>query len=299
MENFLVEIGGLSVSLKLPVRSFQLEKSYLPFLVAATGEETSGWLVNRESIPRDLNSPSGANPPFPRWEVEAGGEEKIFRVRRRSDSPRLWKAARMAADLSRGEIWNAGSAEEILFPLRELGRLLFAHFLLPRRGLLLHGAAARISGSGYIFPALSGGGKSTWAELMNTNPNWSVIAEDQVIVRAINGELRIFGTPWNPRREFQKNASAPLKGIYFLHHGRENSIRGREAAEIIPGLLQQAFLPFPDPSDLEEALSLLETMAGEIPAYDFGFRPEISAINYFQAALKNSTAGPARRRILA
>ncbi len=294
MENFLVEIGGFAVPVRLPDRGYRLEENCLPFLAAPGGDESPGWLVRRGPIPRILESPSPSLPPFSRWETERRGEEKIFRVRKRADSPRLWKSARLVSDLSRGEIWNARSLEDTIFPLRELDQLLFAHFLLPRRGLIIHGAAGGRGGEGYLFPAPGGGGKSTWADLLKNTPGWSVLGEDKVILRVIDGQLRIFGTPWNPRREFRKNASAPLKGIFFLRHSPENSVRPLREAEVLAGLLEQTFLPFPAAVEMEKALALLEAAVRQIPAFRFGFRPDPGAVNFFQSALGETTIPAAR-----
>jgi len=298
MENFLVEIGGFAFPIRLPGRGFRLEENYLPFLVDRDGDGTPGWLVRREEIPGDLESPAPVIPPFPRWEVERRGEEKIFRVRKQADSPRLWKAARLVPDLSRGVIWNARTDEENIFPLRELDQLLFAHFLLSRRGLIIHGAAGELGGKGYIFPAPAGGGKSTWAELMKVIPDWTVLGEDKIILRITDGQIRIFGTPWNPRRGFRRNASAPLKGIFFLEHSPGNYLRRLRKAEVIAGLLRQAFLPFPAAADLDGAVALLEDVVRRIPAFNFGFRPDNGALDYFRGAIgekaKNERGG--RRR---
>lgn len=293
MENFLVEIGGYAVPVRLPDRGCRLEETYFSFLAAPGRNESSGWLVRRGPIPRILESPSPSLPPFSRWEIEHRGEEKIFRLRKRADSSRLWKAARLVSDLSRGEIWNARSPEDIIFPLRELDQLLFAHFLLSRRGLIIHGAAGELGGKGYLFPAPAGGGKSTWSDLLKSAPGWSVLGEDKIILRVINERLRIFGTPWNPRREFRQNASAPLQGIYFLHHNPENSVRRLRPGEVIAGLLGQAFLPFPAAA-MEEVLVLLETATERTPAFSFGFRPEPGAVNYFQSAVGETTIPAAR-----
>ncbi len=295
MENFLVEIGGLAVSVQLPGPDFQPENSYLPFLAAPNLEAAAVWVVRREAIPIPGQSPSPSAPPFPRWEIGTGKSRKVFLLRKRKDAPDPWKAGRMTPDLSRGEIWTERSPEGVVHPLRELDQLLFAHFLLPRRGLLIH-AAAEIDGAGYLFPAPAGGGKSTWAELMEREPGWTVLGEDRIVLREAGGYFRIFGTPWNPRRKFRKNASAPLEGVFFLHHSPADNIRRLRPAEVLPGLLHQAFLPFPAADELEEALSLLEAAAAKIPAFRFGFRPEQTANNCFKTAIGQTPRAPGRGR---
>ncbi len=282
MEKLRMEIGGLPLSIGFADPDSRAEDCYRPFLSSRGGPPAGSWRVSREAIPETWQRPAPEAPPFPRWDIVDSGGEIIFRLRKAVDSPELWKAARTDPDLSRVEIRTDLSPESVIHPLRELVGLLFAHFLLPRRGLIVHAAAAEYGGAGYLFPAPGGGGKSTWAELLRSQSGWTVLGEDKVILRAAGGGCRIFSCPWNPIRERQTNDSAPLAGIYFLRHRAAEEIRPLGVGETVRKLLGQTFLPFPGADDLEKAISLLEEAAGGTPAFAFGFRPKDSAAGYFR-----------------
>lgn len=291
METLRVEIGGLTLALDLPGSDFRLEESYRPFLSSRNKPLAGAWRISPEEIPTAWQTPTPEGPPFPRWDIIGSGGDKFFRLRAREEFPELWKAARTNPDLSRVEIRTVRSPGNPIYPLREIDGLLFAHFLLLRRGVLVHAAAAGFGGTGYLFPAPGGGGKSTWSELLRSGSGWNVLGEDKIILRAEGAGFRIFRCPWNPRRERRGDDSAPLAGIYFLRHRATEEIRPLERAETVRRLLEQTFLPFPAAADLEKALSLLEQAAGGTPAFAFGFRPERTAVEYFRDFLAGRPDG--------
>lgn len=292
MAKVLVEIGGWAVSLNFPGRSPLLEPSYEPFLALPEGEPSAEWRVNREPFPAGIQSSSPFIPPLPRWEIVRQGTYKLFRLQRWMGSPNLWKAARMDPALSRGEIWTDRSEESSVYPLRELDQLLFAHFFIQRRCLIVHAAAARIAGRGYLFSGPGGAGKSTWSALLGKVRGCTLLGDDKVVLRETGDGFRIYSTPWNPSLGPLMNDSAPLAGIYFLRHREENAVRPLKQAEAFKNLLQQTFLPFAPP-ETEAAVSLLEAAAAGTGASSFGFRPDRSATDCFLSAIAGKPGEPA------
>lgn len=285
MPEFLVDIGGATVSILLPGRYARLEPAYRPFLQASRGKPEAGWRVNPDPFPRNLAATPPSPPPFPLWEIERGESQRLFRFRKRLDSPELWKAARTAPSVSRGEIWTDRSRDSRTYPLRGIDQLLFAHFLLSRGGLIVHAAAAEVAGRGCLFPGPGGAGKSTWAKLLGGVPGLTVLGEDKVILRGSADGLRILGTPWNPEPASRVAGSAKLAGIYFLDHSRENAIQPLEPFAALRQLLGQTFLPFSAP-ELDEAVSVLEEAVRAAETFSFGFRAERSAVEYFRDAVE-------------
>ena len=52
--------------------------------------------------------------------------------------------------------------------------------------------------------------------------------------------------------------------------------------EIAKKLLQDAALPFQKRDELDKVLTIIDEIAQTVPAYQFGFRPDQSALDYFQ-----------------
>ena len=287
METAIIGIGGLNVRINLPDHSFQLEESYLPFRVHSVSP-VANWYIRPEPIPQTPIMRKN-NPEISRIRdiIQSNGK-LIFRLWWQPGTSFLWKAAMMEPSLNRGDIWlNRREGETISCPLFVIDLLLFPYLLIPQGGIIIHAAAAKIGEEAYLFPAPSGGGKSTWSELMKDRPEWTILGEDKVIVRKVGDTYQVFGTPWNPRPEYRAADHAPLRGIYFLQHDRKNRFLEVGEADTARKLLQAASLPFQERNEVDEALTIIEEIAQTIPAYQFGFRPDRSAVEFFHASIQN------------
>jgi len=283
METTLIGIGGINLQINLPDASYKLENGYLPFRadgVPAMGE----WHVHHEPIPDVLMLSGDHSRTSLIRDIRQLNDKFLFRLWWKPDDPYPWKAAVMEPADKRGDIWlNRRDGETISSPLSSIDLLLFPYHLLSHGGILFHAAAVKTGTAVYIFPAPAGGGKSTWSGLSSACTGWRVLGEDKVIVRKVGDSYQVFGTPWNPRTEYHAADNAPLRGIYFLHHSRENRISEMGKAEIAQKLLQASSLPFQRTEELDRALTIIEEIAQTVPAYQFGFRPDQSALDFFQS----------------
>jgi hypothetical protein len=75
-----------------------------------------------------------------------------------------------------------------------LNQVLMIILLSRCKGVMLHACGIDDSGYGYLFLGNSGHGKSTIARLWSENKA-TVLNDDRIIVREINGELLMYGTP--------------------------------------------------------------------------------------------------------
>lgn len=118
---------------------------------------------------------------------------------------------------------------------------MLAEGLAERHVLLMHGSALSMDGSGYIFTAPSGEGKSTHARLWRQvfGDRVQMINDDKPMIRT--DEMRVYGTPWNGKHCLGRNISAPLKAIIWLKRGKENLIEPVSKINAFPLLMQQAF----------------------------------------------------------
>ncbi len=166
-------------------------------------------------------------------------------------------------------------------PLSLIDLLLWAHLLLLHDGLIVHGAALKRGEDAYLFPAPSGGGKSTWSELAAAS-GLEVLGDDKVVLRKFEEGYKIYGSPWNLRFSAGEGW---LKGIFVLKHASENRLEGISPPTALKNIFQAAFLPFREKEDMETITSLLSSLAGSVPAHRFGFRPDRSAVDLWQSRL--------------
>lgn len=117
--------------------------------------------------------------------------------------------------------------------------------ILDHDAFVFHSSAVVLDGEGYLFTAVSGTGKSTHTSLWleHFGDRAFIINDDKPIVRFINGEYRVYGTPWCGKDGINRNTSAPIKGVCFLHRGEKNSIKPKSASDALVPLLNQAYRP--------------------------------------------------------
>jgi hypothetical protein len=138
-----------------------------------------------------------------------------------------------------------------------------------------------IDGLGYLFVGVSTAGKSTLARLWE-GEECHVLSDDRLIVRPGHGGYEVHGTPWHGDAGAALGASAPLAGVYLLDKtaGR-NVLRELSPADAVTRLLVCCFPTFYFRVGMENTLDVLTSIARNLPMYEFGFLPDVSAIDYF------------------
>ncbi len=154
-----------------------------------------------------------------------------------------------------------GGREAVMNPVRyPVDQLLLMYVLARREGAIFHAAAVNVNGKGYIFPGRSGAGKSTAARNFALKGH-EVLSDDRIIVRKINGEFRVFGTPWAGEAGMAENKDFPLGGICFVHQDSENMLREVTPAEAVEKLMPVTSIPRYDRLTTADILALCEDMA--------------------------------------
>ena len=133
---------------------------------------------------------------------------------------------------------------------------------------LIHGSAVAADGTGYLFTAPSGTGKSTharlWRELLGTRA--VTVNDDKPLVRVGAETIDVFGTPWNGKHRLGTNTHVPLKGVCLLEQAPENSITRLSATEGFTLLLGQVYRPR-EVSGMEKTLTLLDELCRRVRIY--------------------------------
>jgi hypothetical protein len=163
-----------------------------------------------------------------------------------------------------------------------LDQILLMYFLAQRKGALIHAAGIEVNGKGYIFPGKSGAGKTTLSRQFTCLNKHEIMSDDRIVVRRIDGQFRMFGTPWPGEAGIAQNKHLPLHGIFFISHGTENAIKKITPAEAVKRFMPVTSIPWYDKPTMLSILSFCEEVVSHIPAYEFSFRPEIEAVNLFE-----------------
>lgn len=140
--------------------------------------------------------------------------------------------------------------------------------MLAYDGFLIHGAAIAVDGDTYLFLAKSGIGKTThirnWKKIFGDRA--VIVNGDKPIVRRIDNQWYVCGSPWCGKEDLGNNTMASLKAICFLEQSKENHIKPLEAEQVTERIFHQLLMP-----NEEEQVSafflLLEDCLEKTPCY--------------------------------
>ncbi len=177
-------------------------------------------------------------------------------------------------------------AERPVYPLEyPLDELLMIHRLSRGEGVELHAVGlSDEQGRGHLFLGHSGAGKSTTARLWMGRPGVRILSDDRIILRAREGRVWMYGTPWHGDAGIASPYFAPLSAIYLLEKGKSNEQRplpkGRAAAE----LFARSFVTHHSEHGIRATLDFLDRVASQIPCCIFRFVPDETAVEAIRRA---------------
>ena len=223
------------------------------------------------------------------WRLFDEGDTRVFKFWSPQSGATPYKELRVDRAYREGEIvlnepWQGNELPDPLeYPLDEL---LVVHRLGQGLGCELHSCGiVDEGGRGWLFVGHSGAGKSTLARLW-ADRNVSVLSDDRIILREIDGEIRMFGTPWHGEAGFAVATSAPLAGILVIEHGGENHIEDLDPMSAVSELMARSFVPFHEAEALETAIGVLGNAAETLPCCRFRFTPDETAIDHLLAWMR-------------
>jgi hypothetical protein len=168
------------------------------------------------------------------------------------------------------------------YPLDEV---IVAHLLGRGLGVELHGCGIiDHDGRGQLFVGQSGAGKTTTARVWLSEGDYEIVSDDRVIVRFIDGEWRMFGTPWHGEAELSSPVSAPLGAIHLLVQASRTELVSLPPAQAAASLFGCTFPPFYDAEAVAFTLECLDRIVSDIPVRALRFLPDRSVIDCIRSA---------------
>ncbi len=91
--------------------------------------------------------------------------------------------------------------------------------------LLIHASTVRKDNWGYAFTAKSGTGKSTHTgQWLGNIPGCDMMNDDNPVIRLLDGQPYIYGSPWSGKTPCYRNIKARLGAIVGLNRSSENFV---------------------------------------------------------------------------
>jgi len=165
--------------------------------------------------------------------------------------------------------------------------LLMSHLLLVRKeGFFIHAAGVYDRGRGYLFVGPSGAGKSTLAYFFRKHVRGSLLGDDFMVIHKKAGRPLIYATPlFRIPPSFPSGEGAPLRGIFFLTHGRRNRLKALPLQESLRRFLSETPPIFWVPEGLSFAAAFSLDLCRSIPTYELSFRPDGQVVPFLRKAL--------------
>jgi len=148
----------------------------------------------------------------------------------------------------------------------------------------MHGALIVLDGNYVLLIGSSGTGKTTLSGLACDCGATRLTEEDPFISCKENVPFA-HGTPWPGLRGPAAPVSGVLSAIFYLRHASKNEIRPLSVNEACQQLLQHSRTFNWLPETIPAAIELFDNVAQKVPSYDFGFVPDISAVNTIRSTL--------------
>jgi len=141
-------------------------------------------------------------------------------------------------DFSRCFVALRGGYNMRCFGLNNALMLIFAFAGSLRQTLMIHASLVRRDGYGYAFIARSGTGKSTQvSQWLRHIPGCDLMNDDNPIIRIIDGQNYIYGSPWSGKTPCYRNTRARLGAIARIDRAATNSVEQLHTVQAFASLL--------------------------------------------------------------
>ena len=152
----------------------------------------------------------------------------------------LGKSFRMTCDtqFKRGKMQWQEKDTSFPYALGNFLMMLYAFSTATKQTLLMHASVIRNKEYGYLFQGKSGTGKSTHSSLWLKHIEGSeLLNDDNPVIRVINGEAIVYGSPWSGKTPCYRNEEVPIGAFVRLTQASENKIERQGTAGAFASVL--------------------------------------------------------------
>ena len=157
--------------------------------------------------------------------------------------------------------------------------VMFGIVLTKHNGVAIHSSAITTDCRCAIFLGESGTGKSTHTRLWRENIEGAkLLNDDSPIVRIIDNQVRVYGSPWSGKTPCYKSENYPLAGICRIVQAPHNKIVRLSTIAAIGALLPSCPPMFAHDAKLQDAIcGIVGTILRSTPVYRLECLPDGNA----------------------
>ncbi len=266
----LISIAGFS-----PAQDQKIPDAYLPFLDEGKIDLSIRFIRGEPKI--KLAKKQFASPPI--WTLYNSNRTRIIRIYEKM--PGQERIIVLPPGLNSADLYFPIETDTAVDPFSgPTLELLMINYLAQGRGVIIHACGIEIDGRGILFMGQSGAGKSTMANLCNSEDGIEILSDDRIIVRKTADEFWMYGTPWHGESQFVSARGVKIKKVYFLRHAAKNEIHSLNGVVSVQQLLQCSFPPLWDSEGIEFTLDLFSELSARVPCFQLDFKPDRSTIDF-------------------
>jgi hypothetical protein len=174
------------------------------------------------------------------------------------------------------------------FALSNAVMLLYTFCTSPYDTLMVHASVIAHDGGAYMFLGRSGTGKSTHSRLwLEHIRDTYLLNDDNPVVRFVDGEAIIYGTPWSGKTPCYKNESMPLKAVVRLSQAPSNKIARLAPLQSFASLMPSCSCMRWDGKSVSSMHKTIEKVIGVVPCWHLECLPDKDAAVLCNSTVKN------------
>ena len=152
--------------------------------------------------------------------------------------------------------------------------------------LLLHASVTRFEGRGNLFFGVSGTGKSTHSRLWHEFvPESDLMNDDNPIIRFVDGQCLVFGSPWSGKTLCYRNVVAPVNALVRLEQYPENRIERLHSLQAYASIIAAVSTIRWNHDIMSLLVPTIERVAMTIPCFQLRCRPDEEAVQVCKNAI--------------
>ena len=189
----------------------------------------------------------------------------------------------MSGDFRVGQLYTEGSPADQAFAVNNALMLLFAFAAAPYNALEMHASVVTRGGRGFLFLGKSGTGKSTHSRLwLEHISGTELLNDDNPVLRVVDGEARVYGSPWSGKTPCYKAQDVPVGAIVRLTQAPHNRIERLSTVQSYASVMASSsgFRPIRSLADAQH--ETLSQIVQRVPCYHLDCLPDEAAARLCQ-----------------
>ena len=173
----------------------------------------------------------------------------------------------------------SGNVEKMMeFAVSNAMMLLYTFCTTPLDTLMVHASVIAHAERGYMFLGKSGTGKSTHSRLWLSHiEDTELLNDDNPVIRFIDGEVYVYGTPWSGKTPCYKNRRLPLKAVVRLSQAPYNKIERLRPLQAYASLMPSCSCMRWDRSSTDALHKTVEKVIAKVACWHLDCLPDEAA----------------------